>query len=228
MVEEIPDYVSAPEAARRLGITTRRVYALIADGRLRSARAGERILVRVEDVDARARNGGATGGHPFSPRRAWALILMASGQPVPWLDTVTRSKLRRVIADRNLWFLRSKLGRRAERRFFRAHSSDLSRLEQESGAIRTGARAAAAAGLDLLANDARLELYVDRSRADELARRYALRPSPAPNVVLRVVPNETFWWLNGPVAPRAAVALDLAEDEDARSQQVAREMLSGR
>ncbi|MDQ5841213.1 MAG: hypothetical protein M3537_08755 [Chloroflexota bacterium] len=64
--------------------------------------------------------------------------------------------------------------------------------------------------------------------APKLARRYVMRESRHPNVVLRVVPDEPFSWLRGPVAPALAVALDLAEDADPRSQQVAREVLESR
>lgn len=53
-----------------------------------------------------------------------------------------------------------------------------------------------------------------------------LRPSDRPNVVLHVVPREVRSWLSGPVAPRPAMALDLADDRDPRSQEVARAFLA--
>ena len=226
MVEEIEAYLSPAEAAARLGVTARRVRMLVADGALRSVRVGDRALVRREDVEARAREGSAAEGRPFSPRRAWALILMASGRPVPHLDPVTRSKLRRVLAERDLWSLRARLRRRAERRYLRVHSSDLETIERAPGGIRTGARAAMEAGLGLYAGESPVELYVDRATADDLGRRFALRPSRDPNVILRVVPDEVRSWLDEPLAPRLAMALDLAEDGDPRSEQVAREALS--
>jgi len=78
----------------------------------------------------------------------------------------------------------------------------------------------------LVAPDAPLELYVDLATGDRLAKRYRLAPSPRPNVVLRIVPNEVRAWLQGPLAPLPAIALDLADDLDSRAQDAAREALS--
>jgi len=67
---------------------------------------------------------------------------------------------------------------------------------------------------------------VDAGAAERLIDRYRLAPSPRGNVTLRVVPDEVRAWLSGPVAPWPAVALDLAEDGDSRSRDVARAALS--
>ncbi len=226
MVEEIDGYVSPQEAARRLSVTVRRIHRLVADGSLRCARAGNRVLVRRDDVEARAQEGAAARGRPFSPRRAWAIILLASNRDVPGLDPVTRAKLRKVVAQRDLWSLRSRLRRRAERRELHAHSSDLLRIANTPSVVATGPAAAGDAGLPLMAPEATLELYVDERTAADLEDRYLLRPSRNPNLVLRVLPPEARAWLGDErVAPRVAVALDLAEDLDPRAQQVARDAL---
>jgi len=226
VIEESPsDWISSAEAADRLGLTSGRVRELIASGALRARRVGNRYLVGRDDVDARA-SGGILVGRPFSPRRAWALILIASGLVPPGLDPVTQSKLRRVLREKDLWSIRARLASRAKRRELRAHTSDLARIEAEPGVVRTGARHAAAAGLSLIAPDAPVELYLDASTAERLVELYHLRPSDRPNVVFHVVPSEVRSWLNSPVAPRPAVALDLADDRDPRSQQVAQAYLA--
>lgn len=219
--------LSAAEAAQRLGVTPRRVYALIDAGMLQAERVGGRLLVDRDAVEARV---GAEPrvGRPFSPRRAWALLLLAAGQEPSELDPATRSKLRRILRERDLWLMRNRFVRRAERRPVRAHSSDLGRIAAEPDVVRTGARHAADAGLDLVAPDAPLELYVDGRTADRLAGRYRLSPSRQPNLVLRVVPDAVRPWLRGAIAPWTAVALDLADDLDPRSRDVAREVLSRR
>ena len=107
----------------------------------------------------------------------------------------------------------------------RAHSSDIARLVSEPGVVRSGLREAAAAGLGLVVPHAPIELYVDQAAADRLIDHYALRHSLEPNVILRVVPDEAFSWIDEPVAPLAAIALDIADDRDPRSQQSAREAL---
>ncbi len=227
MVEaRLSDWMPASEAAAALGLTRQRVLQLVGDGALRSRVLGHQTLVRREDVEARLELRPA-GGRRYSPRRAWALILLWDGAAPPGLDAPTLSRLR-TVARRGLWDIRARLGSRAQRRDLRAHSSDLARLAAESAVVRTGPRFAAEAGLGLVAPDAPVELYVDAATARRLERRYALRPTDEPNVVLRVVPDEVRAWFAGPVAPRAAVALDLADDRDPRSQQVAREALTAR
>ncbi len=225
MVEErLSDWISSAEAAERLGLTPGRVRELIGSGAVRAHRVGHRFLVSRDDVDARASREPAVGRR-FSARRAWAIIMLASGIVPAGLEPVTLSKLRRVVRERDLWSIRPRLASRAERRELRAHSSDLARLEAEPDVVRTGARHAAAAGFDLIAPDAPVELYVDAHTAKRLASRYRLQASDRPNVVLHVVPDEVRAWLRGPVAPRPAVALDLADDRDPRSQDVARAFL---
>jgi excisionase family DNA binding protein len=225
MIKEIDvDWMSTTDAAATLGLTADRVRQLIASGALDARRVGGRYLVRRDDVDAR-RGDGAPAGRPFAPRRAWALILLAGGSTPPGVDAVTLSKLRAVLRARDLWSLRSRLGARAGRRDLRAHSSDLARIEAEDGVVLTGARHAREAGLGLVAPEAPVEAYVDEATADRLAARYALRPSERPNVRLRVLPPGIAGWLDGRIAPRLAVALDLAEDRDARARAAAREAL---
>lgn len=219
--------MSVSDAAAALGLTRQRVGKLVKDGALRSRRLGYQTLVRRDDVDARAelRPG---DGRRYSPRRAWALILLADGVVPPGLDAPTISRLRSVARSQGLWGIRARLASRAERRDHRAHSSDLARLAAEDGIVRTGPRSAADVGIGLVAPEAPIELYVDAATARRLEHRYSLRPSDDPNVVLRVVPDEVRAWLTEPVAPRSAVALDLADDRDPRSQQAAREALSRR
>lgn len=223
--ERLSGWVSSTEAAQQLGLTPGRVRELIASGSLRARRVGNRFLVSRDDVDARAAAGAAIG-RAFSPRRAWGLILLASGIVPAGLDAVTVSKLKRILREKDLWSIRPRLASRAERREFWAHSSDLPRLEREPAVVKTGARHAAEAGLSLVAPEAPVELYVDPPAAERLIRRYRLRPSDRPNVVLHVVPSEVRSWLSGPVAPGRAVALDLADDRDPRSQEIARAYLA--
>ena len=225
MVDASADWLSPAEAADCLGVSPRRVYALVRDGRLRAERVGGRILVHRDSVEARA-SGAVANGRPFSARRGWALLLLAAGLEPSGLAPDARSKLRRILRERDLWEMRARFGARAERRVLRAHASDLARIAADPAVVRSGAGAAADAGLPLVAPGAALELYVDAASAERLIDRYRLAASPRGNVTLRVVPDEVRAWLTGPVAPWPAVALDLAEDGDPRSRDVARSALS--
>lgn len=213
------DLVSPPDAAARLGVSVRRVYSLIAAGRLPAQRFGHRLLVERAGLDAWAK-ARSPGGQPFSPARAWGLLLLADGEPAPWLDPVSRSKMRAILRSRDLRDMRPRLERRGERHAFRAHPSDLERLASEPGIVRSGAAAARDVGIDLVASQY-LDAYVPASHFDRLVKRYRLRPSHQPNVVLRRLPNLAFGWHARAFAPAAAVAVDLAEDPDPRSQEAA-------
>jgi len=226
MVDAIDvDWLSPAEAADILGVSPRRVYALVDDGRLRAERVGGRILVSRDSVGERV-SGAAANGRPFSARRGWALLLLAAGLDPVGLAPDARSKLRRVLRERDLWAIRARFGTRGERLMLRAHSSDLARIAADPAVVRSGAGAAADAGLPLIAPEAPLELYVDAAAAERLIDRYRLAPSQSGNVTLRVVPDEVRAWLTSPVAPWPAVALDLAEDGDPRSRDVARAALT--
>lgn len=217
------DLLAPADAAIQLGVSVRRVYHLIASGRLPAERIGRRLLIERAAVDA-WENVRSPGGQPFSPQRAWGLLLLADGEPAPWLDPVSRSKLRAVLRDRSLRELRSRLGRRSERNALRAHPSDLRRLADEPGVMRSGVSAAREIGLELIASEV-LDAYVSERRFDRLVRRYRLRPSRDPNVIMRRLPDLDFGWESRTVAPAAAVAIDLAEDPDPRSQEAADQAL---
>ncbi|MES2211094.1 MAG: helix-turn-helix domain-containing protein [Chloroflexota bacterium] len=218
-------YVSPAQAAERLGVSRRRIYDLAKTDRLEAVGIGGRLLIATDSLDALAAAGDRVG-RPLSPRRAWGLILLASGEDLRVLDPVTRSKLRRMARERDLWSMRSRFSGRATRHDLRAHPSDLRRIDAEPEVVRTGPLVAAEAGLALVAADAPPEFYVDTATATRLATKYRLMPSTDPNVVLRVVPDEVWPWLSRSVAPAVAVALDVAESRDARSRDAVRAVLA--
>lgn len=224
MVQERPpiDLIAPSDAAAELGVSVRRVYDLIASGRLPADRIGHRLLVDRAAVAAwdKARS---PGGQPFSPRRAWGVLALADSEPAPWLDPVSRSKLRAILRSRSLRDLRSRLERRAEKHAFRAHPSDLRRLASERAVMRSGVSAAHDVGAQLVASDF-LDAYLPLREFDRLVRRYRLRPSREPNVILRRLPDVAFGWGSRAVAPASAVAVDLAEESDPRSLEAAEQL----
>lgn len=227
MVQEIrrdEDLLSTSEAAARLGVSRQRVRDLVAHGQLHARRVGNSVVIERSAVEARraARPG---PGRPFSPRRAWAILVLAEGSVPGWLDAVSRSKLRSVLRSRNLADLRPRLVARADRSEFRAHPSDLSRIAAEQGVLRTGASAAVAVGIDLVAPGL-LDAYVSSERFDEIVKRYRLRESGDPNVTLRRVPEDVPFFDGRAVAPRAAVALDLLDEADPRSREAGKRALA--
>jgi len=88
----------------------------------------------------------------------------------------------------------------------------------------SGVTAAAELRLGSLAGDL-VDAYVDERALAAVIARYRLQESQEPNVILRAVSSFMPSWPPSHIAPRAAVALDLIEDDDPPSRQVGTELL---
>lgn len=219
------DPVSIPEAADILGLSPARVRALASGGQLQAAKVGGRWLVERAAVEARRRRKGS-GGRPFSPHNAWALLVLASGEDVDGIGPSVRSRLRRALTLEGLERLGPRLERRAEVRFFDAHPGEIPYLLEDRELVRSGVSAAGAHGFDLVSGR-EADGYLRAGALKRFATAHALSPAgSAGNVRLRLVPDESWPFLAGkPIAPFAAVALDLAEDADPRSARAGRAAL---
>lgn len=220
MVEE--SAVSVPEAAARLGVTAGRVRQLVASGELNARRIGNVLLVDTESLDRRVQLG-TLDGRRFSPRRAWGLLFLIDGLAAPWLDPVSRAKLRSFIAHHDLASLRPRLVTRAQRHQFRAHPSFLGAIRRDPGLMRTGVSAAYDVGADLIPGD-EFDAYLAADHLDTVVDKYKLRESREPNITLRTTPALTLGWPVRPFAPASVVAIDLADDPEPRAQEAARRL----
>jgi excisionase family DNA binding protein len=218
--------ISVPDAADALGLSPARVRLLAANGGLPAQKIGGRWLVERSGVEKR-RSRGSAGGRPFAPRNAWAVLGLASGDEVDQVDSVTRSRLRRLLALEGLPALAQRLERRAEVRRYSGHPGEISHLLADKRLVVSGASAARSIGLDLLGSGA--DGYVSDANLDEIVQDHALFPVPAidANVILRLVPRDVWAdFLEGQVhAPEAAIALDLAEQPDSRSRAAGEDLL---
>lgn len=219
------DPVPVPEAAQVLGLSSDRVRALAVHGQLPASKIGDRWLIERAAVEARRRLG-AQAGRPFAPHNAWALLFLASGEDVDGIDPSVRSRLRRALVLEGLEKLGPRLARRAESRFFNAHPGEISYLLDDPALVRSGISAAGAHGFDLVSGQ-EADGYLLASALGKFAASHALSPvGPEGNIRLRLVPDKAWRFLDGaPIAPVAAVALDLAEDPDPRSSQAGRAAL---
>jgi excisionase family DNA binding protein len=219
-----PGYVTVAEAAKRLSVTEQRVLRLIHQHELEADRVGHAYLVRLEDVERRAALAPA-GGRRFTTTNAWGLLELAARNPAPWLDRSTRYRLRRLLAERGLAALRSRLTGRGVPSRFRAHPSQLRGLRSDPALMLSGATAAAELQLGLLAGEV-VEGYVDARELDGMVRRHHLRTSREPNVILRVVPTFAEAWPPAKDAPLSAIALDLLDDPDPRARTLGAQLLA--
>jgi excisionase family DNA binding protein len=219
----IHEEYSVGEASRALGVSDRRVRAMVRDGVLVGRRSGGRWLIRRDDLEQRISRRGRSG-RPMSRRNAWALVSKLSGADWPPLPAWDRSRLKQKMAEGSLLSLATELRGRADLRLFRADPRVLDQLRSDPALVRSGVSAAAAYGVDLRAPGV-VEAYVPRDHLDALVYRYALRPAGVAdaNLVLHIVDGSVPRTADG-VAPVAAVALDLLESGDARAQRAGREL----
>lgn len=216
-------YLTVAQAAKRLGISARRVNHLVASGDLRSSPLGAITVIPVADVERR-RSLRPGDGRRLTPSNAWGVLALASGERPSWLAPDTRYRLGRLLARQGLLALRARLVERGAARGFHAHPSLLDGMRDDEALMVSGATAAAELRLGLLAGET-VDAYVDERALPTVVARYRLRESQEPNVTLRVVPAFLPSWPPSHVAPSAAVALDLVEDDDPRSRQVGLELL---
>src|SRR5712692_8787509 len=100
-MDGVLDEFSAIEAARALGVSGRRVRAMVRDGVLAGRRSGGRWLIRRTDVEQRVRQR-RRPGRPLSQRKAWALVSKLSGGDWPALPAWDRLRLQRKLAEGTL------------------------------------------------------------------------------------------------------------------------------
>jgi len=218
-----PGYVTVMEASRRLGVTPERVRHLIRTNDLAAERLGRAYMVSIDAIERRSALAPASGRR-LTPAHAWGVIALAGGDPTPWLDRSTRSRLRHLLGLRGLRNLRARLTDRARPHRLRGHPSLLRDLRADPSLMLSGAPAASRLHLGLTGGEA-VDGYLGIGDLEHLVEQYHLRPSRDPNVILRVVPFFSAVWPRPAVAPLAAVILDLLDDMDPRARQVGEEQL---
>ena len=218
------------EAAERIGVSERRVRAMIAAGQLDAEKVQGRWLVEPESLE-RLADLPRLHGRPWSPELAWAYLLYRDGDPnaLDGLSRVSRHRVRqRAAASLALGELAALAGRRADPWRCRAHRSVIDVLL--GAGVASGLSAAEALGIGLgVRPGEHADVYLPRPRAQEVVEELALVPAHGAgvNAIVRAVP-ETAWRLgHREIAPVLAVALDLAEKVDPRSREAAAQ-LAGR
>jgi len=216
--------LSVSEAAELLEVNPPRVRAMIAAGILDAAKVGGRWVVSAQSVEKR-READVQPGRPLSPRRAWGLLLLSSGARPDWLDPSEVSRLRRRLKKEGLEALVPKLRKRAVVHRLRAHPSDLPRIGEETKVVRAGISAATAHAQDLSPAADMIDAYLPAKLLQRLKKKYALQPSPRPNVILRAIEGVWPFEEGTSFALTAVVGVDLLESDDARLQRAGQEIL---
>jgi excisionase family DNA binding protein len=218
------DPIAVPEAARLLKLSPSRVRLMASKGQLPAAKIGDRWIIERQAVEHRRRQK-PPRGRRFTPRNAWAILLLASGEEAPALDPVDRARLKRALKLEGLNGLEPRLGTRAEISTYKAHPGEVPYLLEDEALLLSGISAAESVKAGLVPGR-EADGYIAQSQLQAFVAEHALLPADAAgNVRLRVVPVDVWVDLglgSREVAPPAAVALDLAEERDPRSRAAGR------
>lgn len=222
-----PGFVSAEQAASRLGISPRAVTSLAASGKIDGFKHGNSWLLDARSVERRGRQN-PSPGRPLSPQLAWAVLLLASGEPagdVAIWRPHHLSRARHWLQGHPLSGFADQLRSRAEIECFHGHPSELNRLLERDDVLRTGVSAAETVGLH--GGPPQVEFYAPASHRTRIVGDHALDAGSGP-ILARWV-SEDLWPAladRRDTAPRAAVLLDLLENDDPRARREAARCLT--
>jgi excisionase family DNA binding protein len=231
------DVVSAADAAKDLGVSPRRVRAMLDSGQLTGRLVGGHWLIEQEAVDARKRKQ-RSAGRPLACSSVWQVLAALSGENqalrsvAPSVRSRARQRASEVAAAAQsdpTWS--AVLAPRADAQAFYGHPGILGRILDEPGVVRSGVSALAAHNAGLAAG-AEAECYVRAEAVSDLCAKYALQPDVdrhSANVIMHVVgqvPHVADWLFERPVAPAPVVAADLADRPQARERDAARRLMT--
>ncbi|WP_240950936.1 helix-turn-helix domain-containing protein [Bifidobacterium olomucense] len=207
------------EAARRLGVSERRVSALRAAGRLESLSVGGGSLITEDSVRRQAQWQGADG-RPYSPDMAFGALYMLSGLDAPWLGRQQRYRLRGYLRQMDAENLTRLARRRATTVEYWCRDSNLGKVET---LIRpSAATGALAASFQLTVTDV-VEGYVTADALNDAIRQCRLKQGATP-VRVRLHVTDGLPAGEGPM-PLGVCAADLAESNDPRERRAGMETL---
>jgi excisionase family DNA binding protein len=226
------DRLSAHEAAELLGVSARRVRALVAQGDLDAMRVGTTLLIGPESV-ARHRATVGGSGRPLAPRMSWAALLTDIGTTE--VGTVAR-ELRLSASERGrLLQLRHRpitdwsrlVRRRARSCRYAVRPSYVADILSVEGVIASGVSALDAHKVDLTARVGTAEFYATASVVARIAKDFSLLAGEE-TVLAHVLPDlpTVVSLLEGRrMMPAAVVAVDLLETGEPRARRAGFELL---
>jgi hypothetical protein len=217
--------LSVDEAADRLGRSPEAVRLMAVSGELDAVKRGHAWWLDARAVERRRRESPGRG-RPLSPAMAWSVLLLASGAPElagrAAGEAHQPSRARRWLRDHPLPEHFPRLRARAVRESFDGHPAEIGRILGRGDVMASGISVAELVGLHGGADA--VEFYAPASARAALVEEHALDEGYGP-VLARWVPDELWPVVEAPRAPRAAVLVDLLENDDPRARrEAAREL----
>jgi segregation and condensation protein B len=210
--------LSPAEAARRLGVSRSRIYALVEQGELDDIGGGSLRVSRVS-IERRLTASPPVGAQ-LSPNSAWAVLALASGDAsfrahvAARLSDPDRSRARARLLKQSLLELLPRLRGRCNVHRFAVGADALMDLLRDARLVLAGPSATRALGWDLPDGGWSAEAYVSESILVEVVERYELEPDPDGDLVLRTVPDAWPFPPQLRVVPKLVAAVDLTDGSE--------------
>jgi segregation and condensation protein B len=211
--------LSPSEAARRLGVSRSRIYALVEQGTLDALGAtGELGGLRISlgSVERRQQSA-APVGQALSPSSAWAVLALASGDAAfrdhvaARLSDPDRSRARTRLLERTFDELLPRLRARASLRRFSVGAETLVDVLGDPLLVLAGASAARVLSWKLPDGSWPVDAYIREPALVDVMERYELDPDPTGDLLLRSVPEPWPFPAQMRVEPELVAAVDLAD-----------------
>lgn len=227
------ELLSTQEAAEQLGVSARRVRALVEQGDLDAVRAGRTLLIPPESV-ARQQARGVATTRPLSTRMSWAAMLSDIGttdvERVTGALGLSSSEHRRLLGlrDRSTsdWSWLARRRARAER--YTVRVAYLADIVTTAGVLASGISAIDRHDVDLTKRAGTAEIYTGAVELQVLARDFTWRADPAGNLIVHVLPaiDRITRFLEGWTEMTAAtVAVDLLESGETRARRAGLQLI---
>lgn len=221
---DLSGLLSVDEASERLDRSHQAVRLMAASGQLDAVKRGNAWWLDARAVERR-RRGSPGRGRPLSAAMAWSVLLLASAseRPLPAGSAHHASRARRWLRDHPLAREHPRLRSRARTDRFHAHPAETGRILARADVMATGISAADEVGLHGGPDVA--EFYAAERLRASLVREHALEGGDG-SVLARWVPDELWAAVADSRAPRAAVLVDLIENDDPRARREAARALA--
>jgi excisionase family DNA binding protein len=215
------DFLSIDEAAQCLGRSSQAVRMMAASGELDAVKRGHSWWLDARAVERRRRDPPGRG-RPLSPEMAWSVLFLASREPEHAQCVANAahqpSRARRWLREHPLPAHVRGLRARGRRESFHAHPAELHRIIDRRDLMSTGISAAEEVGLH--GRGAAAEFYAPASARRAIVGEHALEQGSG-SVLARWVPDDVWPAIARARAPRAAVLVDLLENDDPRARREA-------
>jgi excisionase family DNA binding protein len=222
--------IDVGEAARRLGVSERRVRDLIAAGDLAAVRVSGRYAIAEDAFDALATRARPRAVRAFSRRIAWAAAALVDDVRPTWISQSELSRLRKRLSgsdrDPDVW--RARLADRAATTItYRVATPNLRGLLSSKAVTRSGVSARSLVADRQIDNETAALWLATGANLDTTVAQFGMLQSADGNVTMRIADVEGMSRTGqDDDTYRLVIAADLLDSPDARGRRSGAHLLN--